>query len=306
MRHEFEVADLYSGTRLDKFLVTQLPEISRSEIQENITADRAWVNGRPVSKKGYILNTGDYVQLEVAKRPGISGAKEDIPLDIRYEDQWLLIVNKPVGMVVHPAPGHYSGTLVNALLGYCSGLSDLGGSFRPGIVHRLDKETSGLLIVAKTNSCHLKLARMMKNREIKRTYLALLCGRLPQNQGRITGAIGRHPRQRIKMAVVEKGKPAVTDFRVLHNFTRHTLAEVNLQTGRTHQIRVHFSHLGRPVAGDNVYGGKKPDIKYSGHMLHARTLKFVHPVLGKELSVTAEPPWQFIEIIRALAENEAR
>lgn len=305
MKHSFIVQD-FQELRLDKFLVGQIPELSRSEVQANITAGRALVNGNVVTKKGYVLSPDDLVELEVAEQPPIAGVKEDIPLDIRYEDQWLMLVNKPVGMVVHPAPGHYSGTLVNALLGYGAGLSDLGGDFRPGIVHRLDKETSGLLLVAKTNQCHLRLAALLKSREIKRTYIALVSGLLQQAKGRITGPIGRHPRQRIKMAVVEAGKSAVTDFRVLKYFVRHTLVQVNLQTGRTHQIRVHFSHLGRPVAGDTVYGPKSPDIKYSGHMLHARTLEFIHPFTDRRIRVTAEPPREFTEVLRRLNGGGAR
>jgi len=306
MKHKLIVEDKYTGWRLDKFLVEHVQDISRSEIQANITSERSWVNGDVITKKGYVLSSQDVVELEVAQPPPMSGAREDIALDIRYEDEWLMIVNKPVGMVVHPAPGHHSGTLVNALLGYGAGLSDLGGDFRPGIVHRLDKETSGLLIVAKTNACHNQLSNMLKEREIKRTYLALVCGRIQQSQGRITGPIGRSPRQRIKMAIVENGKPATTDFKVLHYYRQHTLVQVNLQTGRTHQIRVHFSHMNRPVVGDTVYGNKKQDIKYSGQMLHARTLRFMHPVLEKDICVTAEPPTDFIVILHRLNKDEAR
>lgn len=306
MEYKFVVGADYDQWRLDKFLSAQVKEISRSEIQANISGERTKVNGKTVLKKGYILRSGDAVEISLVQKPAISGAAEDISLDIRYEDKWLLIVNKPVGMVVHPAPGHYSGTLVNALLGYCSRLSNVGGSFRPGIVHRLDKETSGLLVVAKTNVTHLKLATLLGAREIKRTYLALVCGRVSPDQGRITGPIGRHPRQRTKMAIVENGKPALTDFKVLRHYPRHTLVQVNLHTGRTHQIRVHFSEMGRPVVGDTVYGRKTPDIKYSGHMLHARTLKFVHPFTGKELSVTAQPPPEFVGILRFLSGREAQ
>lgn len=306
MKHEFTVDVENKGLRLDLFLTKMVPEISRSEIQTNISAGRALVNGQRVTKKGFVLAAKDAVELEVAQPQTLAGVAEEIALDIRYEDKWLLAVNKPLGMVVHPAPGHYSGTLVNALLGYCSSLSSLGEEFRPGIVHRLDKETSGLLLIAKTNSCHLQLAQMLKNREIKRTYLALVAGQFQQSSGTITGPIGRHPRQRTKMAIVENGKPAVTDFKVLRDYSRHTLLQVNLQTGRTHQIRVHFSHLGRPVVGDSVYGKKDRELKYSGHMLHARTLSFIHPVLHKRIQISAEPPREFIEILRQLEDTEAR
>lgn len=303
MKHSFTVGD-GQKSRLDKFLVQQLPDLSRSEIQSNISAGRTRINGQEVSKSGYSLKPGDRIELDVQELPQLSGTQEDIALDIRYEDSWLLVVNKPVGMVVHPAPGHHSGTLVNALLGYGAGLSDLGGEFRPGIVHRLDKETSGLLMVAKTNNCHLRLAAMLKAREVKRTYLAVVSGLLQPARGRITGPIGRHPRQRVKMAVVPGGKEAITDFRVIRSFRRHCLVQVNLQTGRTHQIRVHFSHLGRPIVGDVVYGPKTPDIKYSGHMLHARTLEFMHPFRERIIKVTAEPPLEFIEILRRLHRSE--
>lgn len=303
MKHSFTVGD-GQKSRLDKFLVQQLPDLSRSEIQSNISAGHAQVNGEVVSKSGHSLKPGDRIELDVQELPQLSGTQEDIALDIRYEDPWLLVVNKPVGMVVHPAPGHHSGTLVNALLGYGAGLSDLGGEFRPGIVHRLDKETSGLLLVAKTNNCHLRLAAALKAREVKRTYLALVSGLVQPARGRITGPIGRHPRQRIKMAVVPGGKEAITDFRVIRYFRRHSLVQVNLLTGRTHQIRVHFSHLGRPVVGDAVYGPKIPDIKCSGHMLHARTLEFMHPLRDRKVEVTAEPPPEFMGIIRRLHSNE--
>lgn len=302
MKHSFIVGDCQD--RLDKFLVRQLPGLSRNEIQSNIAAGRALVNGQVVSKNGYSLRPGDSVELVVKELAPLSGAREDIALDIRYEDSWLLVVNKPVGMVVHPAPGHHSGTLVNALLGYGVGLSDVGGEFRSGIVHRLDKETSGLLMVAKTNNCHLRLAAMLKAREVKRTYLALVSGIVQPVRGRITGPIGRHPRQRIKMAVIPGGKAAVTDFRVIRYFRRHSLVQVNLQTGRTHQIRVHFSHMGRPIVGDAMYGFKNPGIKYTGHMLHARTLEFMHPFADRKIKVTAEPPQEFIKILRCLHRGE--
>lgn len=305
MKHEFVVAE-GEGMRLDAFLTRRLTGLSRSEIQENISAGRARVNGVAVSKKGFRLSPGDAVEIEIVPRPPIAGAKEDIPLDIRYEDRWLLVVNKPAGMVVHPAPGHYSGTLVNALLGYGASLSDVGGEFRPGIVHRLDKETSGLLLVAKSNACHLRLAEMLRAREIKRTYLALVTGLVEPASAIITGPIGRHPRYRHKMAVVAHGKEAVTEYRVLRYFRRHTLVQVNLHTGRTHQIRVHFAHLGRPVVGDEVYGPKTQGIKYSGHMLHARTLEFMHPFGKGKLSITAEPSREFLEILRRLTEDGAQ
>lgn len=299
MDYDFTVGPEQGGLRLDVFLAGALGEFSRSEVQAGIAAGRTRVNGATAFKKSLVLSPGDRVEFVPGGAPPLAGAPEAFPLDIRYEDQWLLVVNKPAGMVVHPAPGHSGGTLVNGLLAYSS-LSDLGGEFRPGIVHRLDKDTSGLLMVAKTNSCHLRLSEMLKAREVERVYLALLLGKLPQARGRIRGPIGRHPRQRKSMAISEKGKDALTDFKVLRYFPGYTLVQAGLLTGRTHQIRVHFSHLGWPVVGDRLYGPRHQDKKYAGHMLHARTLRFDHPFLPKKIQVTAEPPQEFLQLLREL------
>lgn len=293
----FQVAPEYAGWRLDKYLAALMQDRSRSEIQAGILAGNSQVNGVVVQKKGWVLAKGDVVVFQPAAAGNLAGKPETIPLDIRYEDEWLLVVNKPAGMVVHPAPGHGAGTLVNGLIGYGAELSDLGGGFRPGIVHRLDKDTSGLLLVAKNNACHLRLAEMLREQAIDRIYLALLRGRLKQSHGAISGPIGRHPRQRIKMAIVEGGKPSLTYFRLLRYFAGYSLVLVKLGTGRTHQIRVHFAGLGYPVVGDRVYGNKA-ELETGAHMLHARTLTFCHPFLNKKLSITAEPPSDFLTFLR--------
>ncbi len=307
MKHKIRVGEEFAGQRLDVFLTSAIDGVSRSFVQQAMTNGQVTVDGVVVTKKGHELAGGEWVHYIEQPKPETSHHEpEAVDLDICYEDMWLLVVNKPPGMVVHPAPGHHRGTLVNALLGQGARLSDVGSEGgRPGIVHRLDKETSGLLMVAKTDAVHRQLAEMLKKRTISRTYVALVHGRVNRDRGRINGPIGRHPRNRIKMAVIEGGKPAVTDFAVLHRFARHSFVRLGLQTGRTHQIRVHFAHLGWPVVGDDIYGRKEDKTyDYHGHMLHARTLAFEHPVSGLPVSVTAAPPRGFTEYLRRLIAGE--
>lgn len=306
MKHKIRVDKTNAGQRLDSFLARNL-EHSRSSVQQAVSQGRVKVDGAVATKKSLVLAGGEWIEFSAKQTVAQTDQPEDIPLDIRYEDMWLLVINKPPGMVVHPAPGHHHGTLVNALVGRGASLSEIGAEGgRPGIVHRLDKDTSGLLLVAKTNLVHRKLAAMLKQRTIKRTYIALVHGCVDRNRGRISGPIGRHPRNRVKMAIVEEGKRAVSDFRVLRRYEKYTLVEVKLQTGRTHQIRVHFSHLGWPVVGDEVYCRRERDeYEGQGQMLHARTLRLNHPISGVPLSLTAPPPRGFIQFLRCLHSDES-
>lgn len=277
-----------AGERLDRFLSSSGIWPSRAFVQKIIEAGGARINGK-VLKPSYRLDAG--VVLEVAweePRP-LEVLPEAIPLEILYEDGDLVVVNKPRGMVVHPAAGNYQGTLVNALLEHCRDLSGIGGIIRPGIVHRLDKDTSGVLVVAKNDLAHLHLAAQIKSRLMKRIYQTLVHGRPPEN-GRVEAPIGRHPSQRKKMAVVPNGKPAATNYRVLEYFQQYAFLEVRLESGRTHQIRVHLSHLGYPVVGDPVYGWKKEAAPIVGQALHAAVLGFTHPRSGVYLEFTTPIP----------------
>lgn len=282
-----------AGQRLDAFAATLPGIVSRAMAQRLIAAGQLTVDGR-TAKAGQRLSGGERLAYRVPPAEPAQAEPEEIPLEILYEDDALLVVNKPRGMVVHPAAGNRRGTLVNAVLGHAGGLSGIGGVVRPGIVHRLDKDTSGVMVVAKTDAAHLGLAAQFKAHTIDRRYLALIRGRLPAAAGRVEGNIGRHPRHRQRMAVVERGgKPAVTHWRTLAELAGYTLIEARLETGRTHQIRVHLSHIGHPVAGDPTYGGKAGELGLRGQALHAAVLAFVHPVTGETLSFRTPPPADF-------------
>ena len=260
-RQEFIVEE--DGLRLDKFLAEQALPLSRSQIQSLIKEGKVTVNRLP-SKSSHRVVAGDKVSIVVPEQEPLKVLPEDIPLDILYEDEELLIVNKPPGMVVHPAAGHYSGTLVNGLLFHCPHLSTINGPLRPGIVHRLDRDTSGVLMVAKTDEAHLDLARQIKERSIKRKYLALVEGKCELDEGTIEAPLGRHILKRKEMAVRHQGgRFALTHYRVLERFKAATLLEITLATGRTHQIRVHLTYIGHPVVGDKTYG--KKDLKLMKH-----------------------------------------
>lgn len=296
-----------TGSRLDAFLTSQVADLSRSRVQKLIEENRVTVNRVCCADKNYRLREGDLVILSIpAPKEAVPGP-EEMALDIIYEDSDLLVINKPRGMVVHPAPGHYRGTLVNALLGHCTDLSGIGGVLRPGIVHRLDKNTSGLLIAAKNDYSHRKLSEQLKNRLIKREYIALVHGQVKPAGGRIVAPIARHPRHRKKMAVVEGGREAVTRYRVLKLFDHYSLLRLNLETGRTHQIRVHLSHLGYPVVGDRTYAkgdrSKLPVNIISSHALHAYRLSFKHPRSGKTFQYTAALPEDFKKMLCWLKEK---
>jgi len=265
--------------RLDVFLTACLPEFSRSRIQGLIRNGSVCVGGEPVTKTGRDLEAGDRVEIRIPAPVPSGLVAENIHLDIIFENDDLLVVNKPAGMVVHPSPGHDRGTLVHAILGHVPGLEGIGGEERPGIVHRLDKETSGLIVVAKNEQAHRWLQDQFRNRSVEKIYLALVDGKPPTPSGRVEAPIGRNSTHRKLMSVVqqEKGRVAVSEYRTLESFPDHTLLEVHPLTGRTHQIRVHMAFLGCPITGDTIYGKKKPSIDLDRHFLHAYKLKIILP-----------------------------
>ena len=284
--------------RIDSYLAKEL-NISRSKVQKLIKQSLVTVNEKVVSSN-YIVKCGDFISVNDDLDYEISVEAEDIDIDVVYEDSDLLVINKASGMVVHPAPGHYSHTLVNALL-YRFQISG-GEKYRPGIVHRLDKDTSGLMLVAKNEKTHEKLSRMIANKEVERHYLAIVDGVIKHDTGTIDAPIGRDANNRQKMAVTDvHGKEAVTHFRVLEIFSNHTLVECILETGRTHQIRVHMAYIGHPVSNDPLYGrGKSTEF---GQMLHSKSIKFKHPTTGKEMFFEVDPPKEFLEKLDVLREN---
>jgi 23S rRNA pseudouridine1911/1915/1917 synthase len=279
------------GMRLDQYLAACLPEYSRSRLQVLAKAGQITLNGS-VAKPSAKLRTGDVLQIVEPPLEPSSIEAQAIPLDILFEDADLVVLNKPAGLVVHPASGHRDGTLVNALLHHCQSLSGIGGVERPGIVHRLDKETSGCLVVAKNDEAHRSLVRQFAGREVHKVYLALAAGRFRKTSGEIDQPIGRHPIHRQRMAVVERGRPARTTWRVSSELPGGTLVECTLHTGRTHQIRVHLKHLGHPVLGDEVYGKRAG---FPRQMLHAWRLGFAHPRTGERLNFESPIPPDFVD-----------
>lgn len=280
------------GQRLDMF-VTERIEGSRSFAQQLIKNGHVMVNGK-AGKPNLKLKVGQEIEITVPEPEDISIEPENIPLDILYEDHQIIIINKPRGMVVHPALGNYSRTLVNALLYHCLDLSGINGEIRPGIVHRLDKDTSGVMMAAKTDEAHLGLAEQVKAHSARRTYWALVQGNIVEEKGIIKAPIGRHPRDRMKMAVVfENSKDAITHFTVLERYGSHTLVECVLETGRTHQIRVHMAYIGHPVVNDPFYGYRKMDFPIVGQALHSRTLDVVHPITKEPMHFEAPIPEDF-------------
>ncbi|AZR73013.1 RNA pseudouridine synthase [Anoxybacter fermentans] len=299
---EFDIASSDENMRLDKYLAEVNDDFSRSYIKQLIDEGRVKVNGR-VEKASYKVKAGDEIVFEVPEATELEVKPEAIPLDIIYEDDDIVVINKPWDMVVHPAPGNESGTLVNALLYHCKNLSGINGIIRPGIVHRLDKDTSGVLVVAKTDMAHRILVEQFKRREIEKIYLALVKGFLPYDKGKIDAPIGRDPKDRKKMAVVkENSKPALTRFEVKQRFRDYTLVKVNLETGRTHQIRVHFRYIGYPVVGDDKYGYKE-SLPVKRQMLHAYQLTITHPRTGEKKTFTAPIPEDMEKILVELRKN---
>lgn len=284
-------------SRIDKYLMEEL-SFSRSKIQRMIEKNEILVNNNPV-KNSYTLRLGDEITINEDYSEEIEIIPEDIPLDIYYEDDSVLVVNKPSGMVVHPAAGNHEKTLVNALMHHCNNnLSSINGTVRPGIVHRIDKDTSGLLLVAKTDEAHVDLAKQIAEKTVTRKYIALVQGTINEDTATIDAPIGRNPNNRKKMAITDiNAKDAVTHLKVLARYPKATLIECNLETGRTHQIRVHLNYIGHPIVNDPVYGYKKLDDPEFGQMLHAKTIGFIHPVTKKYLEFTSNPPEKFDEIL---------
>lgn len=296
-RHVIVPADS-AGQRIDKFLAEIFPDLSRSFIQRLIEEGMVTVNDKP-AKASTRINSGDAIKLEIPPARPLELVPEAIPLNVVFEDDDLLVVDKPPGLVVHPAPGHATGTLVHALLGRYPELH-VGAEIRPGIVHRLDKDTSGLMVIAKTDRALASLAQQIKDRTVLKEYLVLVHGRLPVKQGVIDAPIGRDPRRRQMMAVVPSGRPARTHYRVLQEFDRYTLVIARLETGRTHQIRVHFASIGHPVAGDAVYGPKKSDLPLTRQFLHAHRLGFRSPSSGQWLEFTSPLPPNLANVLAQL------
>ena len=288
--------------RLDKYLSDKLEDMTRSYLKKLISDDKAvLVNGNP-AKPNYKLKPGDIIELAVPEPIELEIKAENIPLDIVYEDNDMLVVNKPQGMVVHPAAGNYTGTLVNALRYHCGdSLSGINGEKRPGIVHRIDKDTSGLLLVAKNDNAHQKLSSQIKEHSLTRAYKALVHGNIKQDSGRIDAPIGRHPSDRKKMTITDKNsREAVTNFRVLERYGRYTFVECILETGRTHQIRVHMSKNGHPIVGDKTYGVKKEEFNLAGQLLHAYKVGFIHPVSGEYMEFVSELPDYYMNVLDRL------
>lgn len=289
----------HGGERIDKFLAQKLDK-SRSLVQKLIKDELVLVNGEVV-KTNYSVVDGDEIdvkQLDVVDNTNI--IPQPMDLDIVYEDDDLLVINKPSGLVVHPAPGHYQDTLVNGLLAYSNKLSDINGEFRPGIVHRIDKDTSGLLVVCKNNETHEELANQLSDKTLFRQYLAIVHGEIEEDEGEIIAPIGRDPRDRVKMAVVAKNsKEAQTNFKVLERYDHYTLVSCNLLTGRTHQIRVHFDFINYTLVGDPLYG-IKPTIDTKGQALHAYKLGFIHPRSGEYMEFEAKPPQEFVDTLNQI------
>lgn len=293
------VADL-DGMRLDTYIASKLNTLSRTMIQRLIENGEILVNGK-IKKISYKVQLGDILEINIPKPRETDIKAENIPLDIVYEDNDIIVVNKPKGMVVHPANGNLDGTLVNALMSICKdSLSGIGGEIRPGIVHRLDKDTSGLLIIAKNDTAHINMSNQIKKREVKKIYIALVRGIVGEDEATINMPIGRSTKDRKKMAVRKDGKEAITHFKVLKRYGKYTLLEIKIDTGRTHQIRVHLSEIGHPVIGDMVYSNGKNEFGVEGQMLHAKSLNFKHPITGKEIHLEAELPNYFKDILNKL------
>lgn len=294
------IVDQENKERIDKYIAKCLPDLSRVMVQKLIEEKQILVNEKSV-KTSYTVQKGDKITITIPEAKETTLKPQDIPLDIVYEDDDILVVNKAKGMVVHPAAGNPEGTLVNAVMAHCKGnLSGIGGELRPGIVHRLDKDTSGLLIVAKNDKAHIQMSKQIQDREVKKIYIALVRGIISENEATINMPIGRSMQDRKKMAVTKKGKEAITHFQVLERFDKYTLLKVKIDTGRTHQIRVHMAEIGHPVVGDMLYSNGKNEFGIEGQMLHATSLDFKHPITQKPLHLEAPLPEYFEEVLKQL------
>ena len=310
IREEIYITEETKGTRLDLVLSAGLEDYSRSFIQKLFEKGGVSVNGKPCTSKKYKCAAGDLVEIVIPEPERLEAAAEDIPIDIVYEDAHLLVVHKPAGMVVHPAPGNYSGTLVNALMYHCGDqLSSINGVIRPGIVHRIDKDTSGLLVVAKTDRAHAGLATQLEEHSINRIYKAIVLDNIKEDEGTVDAAIGRDPKNRLRNAVLKEGMPgyesarrAVTHYKVLQRFGRYTLVEAKLETGRTHQIRVHMAYIRHPLLGDELYGPAKNKAGAKRQMLHAGVLGFVHPVTETYMEFESPLPEDFTKVLHKISE----
>ena len=288
------------GKRLDIYIAENFNKLSRTMIKKLIESNNILVNDKS-EKVSYKVQANDNISIDVPEAKETKLKAQEIPLDIIYEDSDIIVVNKPKGMVVHPANGNPDGTLVNAILSICkNSLSGIGGELRPGIVHRLDKDTSGLIIVAKNNKAHINMSEQIKERNVKKTYIALVRGNVPEEEATINMPIGRSTKDRKKMAVTKNGKQAITHFKVLKRYSKYTLLEIKIETGRTHQIRVHMAEIGYPVVGDAVYSNGKNEFGIEGQMLHAYKLEFMHPITNKHMELTAPLPQYFEEILKKL------
>lgn len=289
------------GKRIDGVIAEYATELSRNTVQRLIEEEQIKVNGNKI-KPSYKTNLNDEIDINIPKAKEIDLKPQNIPLEVLYEDNDIIVINKPKGMVVHPANGNPDGTLVNAIMAKCKdSLSGIGGEIRPGIVHRLDKDTSGVIIVAKNDKAHIKLSEDLKKHKIKKTYIALVRGIIKENEATINMPIGRSKQDRKKMAVDKNGKEAITHFKVLKRYNeKYTLLEINIETGRTHQIRVHLSHIGYPIIGDTTYSNGKNEWGVIGQCLHAKSLKFEHPITGKEMLIEADLPEYFQKILENL------
>ncbi len=307
MIKEIIVEQSEEKNRLDSYIASKDLELSRSMIKKLLEDGKITVNGE-ITKASYKVQLNDKIEIDIEKPKEVKLEAQEIPLDVIYEDNDILVVNKQKGLVVHPGNGNLDGTLANAVMAHCKdNLSGIGGELRPGIVHRLDKDTSGLLIIAKNDKAHIKMSEQIKDRKVKKTYIALVRGIISENEATINMPIGRSTKDRKKMAVTKNGKEAITHFKVLNRFTTnkasYTLLEVKIDTGRTHQIRVHMAEIGHPVIGDTVYSNGKNEFGVVGQCLHAKKLEFTHPITEKEMNLEAPLPEYFEKIIEELEKN---